>query len=307
MLKIAVVILNWEKPDITIDTVNSFLKITHKGFTYKIFIVDNGSTDNSVKRFQNLYGKEKAVELLKSSTNLGYVEGNNFGVNHVLQKSFDYLLLANNDILVDKNFLSQLVTTGQKDKKVGILGPKIYFVAGYEYHKDRYQKRDIGKVIWSAGGKIDWNNIFGQNIGLDEVDVGQYNQNNQQLDFLTGCCLLIKKEVFTTIGLYDPTFFMYHEDTDFCQRAKRAGFLLEYVADSKIWHLNSATAGAGGDLHHYFLTRNRLLFGMRYASFRTKIALLRESLKTLFNPKSPWQRKAVIDFYCGRFGKGSWQ
>jgi GT2 family glycosyltransferase len=307
MPKVAVVTLNWEKPDITIDTVNSFLKITHPNFTYKIFIVDNGSTDNSVEKFQILYQKEKNIEILKSLTNLGYVEGNNFGIKQVLNQDFDYLLLANNDILVDKYFLSKLVTVGENNKKVGIIGPKIYFAAGYEYHKDRYQKNDIGKIIWSAGGKIDWDNVFGQNIGIDEVDIGQYDKNNQKLDFLTGCCFLIKKEVFERIGLFDPTYFMYHEDTDFCQRAIKAGILLEYVADAKIWHLNSATAGAGGDLHHYFLTRNRLLFGMRYASFRTKISLLRESIVTFLKPKTPWRRKAVIDFYLGRFGKGSWQ
>ena len=101
---------------------------------------------------------------------------------------------------------------------------------------------------------------------------------------------------------------MYLEDADFCQRAKKAGFKLAYVPEAKIWHINSGSSKTGGDLQNYFLTRNRLLFGFRYAKLKTKLALNKESIIQLFNPSiSKWQKIAIRDFYFNKLGKGSWQ
>ena len=101
---------------------------------------------------------------------------------------------------------------------------------------------------------------------------------------------------------------MYLEDADFCQRAKKAGFKLAYVPEAKIWHINSGSSKTGGDLQNYFLTRNRLLFGFRYAKLKTKLALIKESIIQLFNPSiSKWQKIAIRDFYFNKLGKGSWQ
>ncbi|MFA5532831.1 MAG: glycosyltransferase, partial [Candidatus Shapirobacteria bacterium] len=122
------------------------------------------------------------------------------------------------------------------------------------------------------------------------------------------CCLLISSKVFKKIGLLDEKFFMYLEDVDFCQRAKQAGFKLAYIPKSKIWHVNSGSSKSGGDLHDYFITRNRLLFGFRYAKAKTKFALFRESIRFLISPStSSWKKKAVIDFYFKKLGKGSWK
>jgi len=104
----------------------------------------------------------------------------------------------------------------------------------------------------------------------------------------------------------DDSYFMYLEDADYCQRAKSAGFGLIYYPKSVIWHLNSGSSSAGSALHDYFLTRNRLIFGYKYASLRTKLALARQSLKILFTSPSSWQKQAVKDFYLKNLGKGSW-
>jgi len=96
------------------------------------------------------------------------------------------------------------------------------------------------------------------------------------------------------------------EDSDLSQRAINANFKLRLVSESKIWHCNSGSSKPGSSLQDYFITRNRLLFAFRYASFRTKFALFRESIKFLFTGSS-WRKKGVLDFYLGRFGKGSWQ
>ena len=305
MTKIAIVILNWNKPELTINTVNSVLKIKHQKFNYQIFLIDNGSSDNSLTTFQDAYKDNQQVTIVRNDSNLGFVGGNNSAIKHILKQDFDSILLLNNDVIVDPNFLENLV---KYRSKYSLLAPKIYFAPGYEYHHDRYTKKDRGHVIWFAGGQIDWNNIYGSHIGVDEVDQGQRDQINDKVDFLTGCCLLVNRQVFEKIGFLDSKYFMYLEDADFCQRAKNNGFEIAYIPTAKIWHINSGSSKIGGDLQTYFLTRNRLLFGFRYAKIRTKLALIKESFFQLINPKIPkWQKTGIIDFYLQKFSKGSWQ
>ena len=303
--KIALVIINWNKPEMTLDTIKSILKINCRQFDYQIFLVDNGSSDNSLEIFQREYKNNPKIEIIENHSNLGFVGGNNVAIKHILKLNFNQILLINNDVIVDPDFLKNLV---KYTPQYQLLGPKIYFAPGYEYHNQRYQAKDKGHVIWFAGGQMDWNNIYGSHIGVDEVDNGQKDQINDQIDFLTVCCLLVNRQVFETIGLLDEKFFMYLEDADFCQRAKIAGFKMAYIPTSKIWHINSGSSKSGGDLHNYFLTRNRLLFGLRYGRFRTKLALLKESLIQLFDPSvSKWQKIGIKDFYFQKFNKGSWQ
>lgn len=305
MTSIAIIVLNWKQPKLTLETIDSILKIKANSFKYKIFLVDNASPDDSVKIFKDTYSKNKQIEIIQTGANLGYV-GNNVGIKKALKDNFDRILLINNDVLVDPLFLQELIS--ETKNGYDLLGPKIYFAPHFEYHKDRYSKEEIGNVIWSAGGQMDWDNIYGSNIGVDEVDHGQRDQITTNLDFLTGCCLLISSKVFKKIGLLDEKFFMYLEDVDFCQRAKQAGFKLAYIPKSKIWHVNSGSSKSGGDLHDYFITRNRLLFGFRYAKAKTKFALFRESIRFLVNPStSSWKKKAVVDFYFKKLGKGSWK
>lgn len=305
MTNVAIIVLNWKQPQLTIDTVESLLKIKHKQFNYHIYITDNGSPDNSVEQFNQKYKNNQDITILKIKNNLGYVGGNNFAVKKVIKYKYNFILLSNNDVFYDQNFLEKLLTAS-KEQNFDIVGPKIYFAPGREYHKDRYSKKELGKVFWSVGGKIDWNNIIGANIGVDEVDHGQYDQINTNIDFISGCVILIKTSVFKEIGYFDEKYFMYLEDADFCQRAKEKGFKMAYIPQSIVWHINAGSSLPGGSLHDYFLTRNRLLFAFKHAKNRIKFAIFRESLKTLFKPYL-WQRRGVLDFYFGKFGKGSWK
>ncbi|MFA7676037.1 MAG: glycosyltransferase family 2 protein, partial [Candidatus Shapirobacteria bacterium] len=249
------------------------------------------------------YKNNNLIKILDTKSNLGYVGGNNFGINYALENNFDFIILLNNDVIVDQNFLEELL---KESNHYDILGPKIYFAPGFEFHKDRYQKKDLGKVIWSLGGKIDWNNIYGSNISIDKVDHGQFEKINENIDFISGCCLMASRGVFKTIGLLDKNYFMYLEDVDFCQRAKRSNLKLACIPKSVIWHINSGSSKSGGDLHDYFITRNRIYFAYKYASLRTKLAVFRESFRLFFS-QSKWKRQAVIDLYKHKMNKGSWQ
>jgi GT2 family glycosyltransferase len=300
--KVAVVILNWNRKEDTLDCLTSLRKLSTSGFEILTIVVDNGSTDGSVAAFKKVPASPKIIEL---EENLGYVKGNNAGIKLALNNKADYVMILNNDTLVDKNLIKELLKSARRNRDGGIFTPKIYFAPGFEFHKDRYAKSDLGKVIWSAGGKIDWNNVYGANNGVDEVDNGQY-ENERETDFATGACMFIKSEVLKKTGVFDAKYFAYLEDTDLCMRAKGAGYRIIYVPKACLWHEVARSSAIGGELNDYYLTRNRMLFGMRYARLRTKAVLIKESIKLLFTGRK-WQRIGTRDFYLMRFGKGSWK
>ncbi len=299
MPKIAIVILHFANKKQTQDCLNSVNKLEAKGFEIEVIVVNNRIGED----LSDLEEKFKQCLFLKTGQNLGYAGGNNFGIKKALKAKADFIFLLNNDTILDKKILVELIKVASLNKKSGLLGPKIYFAPGYEFHKERYQKEERGKVFWYAGGLLDWRNMIASHRGVDEVDFGQYDLSTPT-DFVSGCAMFIKKEVFEKIGFFDERYFLYLEDVDFCQRAKRAGFDLLYVPQAKLWHVNAGSSQVGGPLHDYFLTRNRLLFGMEYATLKTKLALLRESLKILFHGSS-WQKIGVRDFYLRKFGQGS--
>jgi Predicted glycosyltransferases len=148
-------------------------------------------------------------------------------------------------------------------------------------------------------------NILTSHRGVDEVDKGQYDKQ-RETDFTSGCAMFVRQEVFKKVGLFDKRYFLYLEDVDFCQRARRTGFKVIYTPRARLWHANAASSAVGGPLQDYYITRNRMLFGIRYAPWRTKIALFKESVKLLFAGRQ-WQRIGIRDFYLRKFGKGSYE
>jgi len=304
MKTIAVIIVNWNGKDDTIECLSSINKLSYDQKKYEIFpiVIDNGSQDNSVKIIKEKFSN---IKILESSENLGFAAGNNLGIKYALLNNSDLFLLINNDTILDKNIISNLSDEIDNcENKEGIIAPKIYFAPGYEYHLERYKKNELGNVFWYAGGIIDWNNMICSHRGVDEVDIGQYN-TKKETDFASGCCMLIKKEIVEKIGLFDKKYFMYLEDVDYCLRVKKAGYKIIYQPKAIIWHKNASSSGKpGSTLHNYYLTRNRLIFGMKYASLRTKLALIKESLR-VFKRNLPGERQAVIDFFLGKTGKSN--
>lgn len=310
MNTIGVVVLNWERGEDTLDCLQSLEKLCIDNLKVHVVVVDNASTDDSPntirKELKKLTTERKnwKGELIRNRKNLGFAGGNNVGVNYLLSTRCDYILLLNNDTVVDKNLLVDLLRVAEANPEGGVFSPKIYFAKGYEFHKERYGESELGKVIWSAGGKMDWENVFGVNLGVDEVDSDKFN-GVKEIDFATGACLFVRRETFSEIGVFDEKYFMYFEDADFCCRARKGGWKSFYVPPAHLWHKVSQSSGIGSGLNDYFIARNRLLFGMRWAPLRARVALYKESLRLLAIGRE-WQKKGVRDFYFGKLGKGSW-
>lgn len=303
-----VIVLNWNGANLTNSCIDSLALVNSKSFKTHILVVDNGSTDDSIKTINKHLGLVKFAknithELIETGSNEGYAGGNNVGCRYALEHGADYLIVLNNDTLVDKHFADKLVKSYIQNNQRAIICPKIYFAPGYEYKT--YMKSEIGKVIWSVGGKIDWKNIYGTNRGVDQIDQGQFDRE-EEVDFASGACFLVGREIVAQVGLFDESYFMYLEDLDYCHRVQMADLKVIYTPRSKIWHKVAQSSAIGGDLNDYFITRNRLLFGYRYASLRTKLALFRESIKFLITGRQ-WQRLGSIDYYIGHLGRGRWR
>jgi len=155
MIKIAIVIVNWQQAQLTLDTIGSLSKIRHPHFSYHIFLVDNGSQDTSPDIFRKKYSHDSKITLIFTPSNLGFAAGNNIGIKAALVNNYQYILLINTDVIVDPDFVEEMLKLFEQYPQLGIVGPKIYFAPGYEFHKDRYTPQQIGKVIWSAGGQVE--------------------------------------------------------------------------------------------------------------------------------------------------------
>lgn len=303
MKKVAVVTLNFNTADDTIALLHSLRHVKTDGFTFETIIVDNGSKE-IFKIPEKL--KSDSTILIRSDINTGFSGGNNIGMKEALKRGADYVLIVNNDTEMDKNLIVNLLKVIDSDPEIGVTTPKIYFAKGHEFHKDRYKPQDLGKVFWFAGGHTDWANVTSIHRGVDEIDHGQYDKT-EQITFASGCCMLFKREVLEKVGLFDDRFFLYYEDADLNERIQRAGYKIYYVPSAVLIHINAASSGGAGNgnvLQDYFITRNKMLFGMKYAPFRTKIALIRESLRLLKNGR-PFQKLAIKDYYWHKFNKGT--
>lgn len=299
MKKVCVVTVNYNTADDTTKFLHSLKQVRTPDFELETIVVDNGS-EKEYKLPEHL----KKTTLIRSETNTGFSGGYNIGMKEALKRDADYVLIVNNDTEMDSDMITNLLAVLQSDPKIGLTTPKIYFAKGHEFHKDRYKPDELGKVFWFAGGHTDWDNVMSIHRGIDEVDHGQYD-NTEEIDFASGCCMMFKKEVLEKVGLFDDRYFLYYEDADLNERVKRGGYKIYYVPAAKLIHINAAsTGGAGNVLHDYFLTRNKMLFGMTYAPLRTKIALFRESLRLLRNGR-PFQKLAIRDYYLRKFNMGT--
>jgi GT2 family glycosyltransferase len=269
-------------------------------FNYEIVLVDNGSTDDSVAVARQMFPDVRVIELPE---NRGFVGGNNEGIQAALNLNPDYVLLLNNDTETDPKFLTSLVQAAEADPTIGIAGPVIYYF-------------DDAARIWSAGGMIEWAQGDTKMLMIHQIDPHMDEKKSYPVDFVTGCCLLIRREVISKIGLLDPRFFMYYEETEWCVRAKAAGYQIICVPQAKIWHKISTVEREDSPQVKYYMTRNRLLFlRLSKASWPAWIhTILYDYARTYlsWSLKPKWRnkksvRKALVqalwDFSRGRFGK----
>jgi hypothetical protein len=280
-------------------------KLDVRGIKPECIVVDNGSKDGTEEAIKNYRLPNMDYKFIQSGANRGFAGGNNVGIEDALKRGFDYIVLLNNDLILKKDLITKLVDYMEENPDVGVASPKMYFAKGYEFHKDRYKENEKGRVLWYAGGIIDRDNVYTSHRGVDEIDRGQYDEI-EETDVANGAAVIIKSGVFENIGLLDASFFLYWEDADFSEKAKRAGYKIMYYPKTWMWHkVSASTGGSGSPTNDYFLIRNRFYYAMRYSSLRTRFAVLRDTIRQIFTGRT-WQKWGAIDALLGRKGMGQW-
>lgn len=193
----------------------------------ELVVVDNASSDGTAAAIRERHGE--SVTVVENDANLGFARGNNVGIEYALDRGARFVLLLNNDTAVAPDLIERLVEPLEADAGVGISTPKIL----YYTPPDR---------IWFAGGEVFLGRGTARHIGIRETDRGQYDVE-RDTDYATGCALMARREVFEQVGLLDPGYVAYFEDTDFCMRARRAGWRVRYAPAAKVWHKISASTG----------------------------------------------------------------
>lgn len=202
-------------------------------------------------------------------------------------------MLLNNDTIVDPDFLRPLVNAAIERNNNVIVGGKIYYFSN-------------PKMIWYAGGEYNRNNGFASHYGYKMQDGDSYNEDKEVL-FVTGCLMLIPKQVDKIIGRLDDSFFLYSEDIDYCCRAQDAGVKLLYCHKSVVYHKVSASAVEGSPFQQYCMLRNDLFIIKKYCKKKCVCYLKRANhIRITLNRKEInviSVKRAVWDFLLDRKGK----
>jgi GT2 family glycosyltransferase len=259
MPSVLAVVLSWNGRDDTLACLESLLAQDYPRL--EVLLVDNASRDDTVAAVRQ---RLPSVEVQVNQGNLLYAGGMNVGLERGRQGRFDYVLLLNNDIVLQRDLVGELVRAAELEPRIAAVGPKIY----YHAHPQR---------LWFAGGKLSLWRGWPSHRGLRSDDRGQYDET-VDVDYLTGCAMLLRTACLDDVGFLDPGFAMYAEDADWCFRARARGYRLRFAPRARMWHKVSASAGA------------RSLFKLR-RRFRSQIRFLRRHAR--------WYHWLTIPFFTG--------
>jgi GT2 family glycosyltransferase len=258
--KIFVIVLNFNGAKTLPGCLASVFQSDYPNF--ETVVVDNNSQDGSFEKARLAYSK---AHFIKNSANIGFAKGNNVGIRFALEKFADHIFVLNNDAIIENDTLSLLAKEAAKNPAAGILSPIITTADG--------------EAVWFAGGLVDWLSMKNTHITKPLAAI------SYKTDYVSGCAMLIKKDVFKKIGLFDERYFLYYEDADFSLRASKAGFDLLIVPSVSVRHLEQSNANNKSKI--YWLVLSGLLFFDTHTSwlqkFWTKPYLMARKIKNLYD------------------------
>lgn len=290
---VGIVILNWRRPDEILDCLASVSKLDYARF--EVAVVDNASDNGSVERIRAGFPR---AALIENGRNLGFAGGSNVGIRYFMQRGADYIMLLNDDTELAPDMLSALMDAFEEDPDIGIVGPNIFYF-------------DPPDVLWSAGGSV---SRYGAARHL-QVDEGIVNSGSDvhDVDYVSGCGILIRRSVIERVGPLDERFFAYFEETELCARARAAGFRVVQAPQADMWHKIGRDERAQSRPYLYLTARNRLLYVQCTAGPRAAVIaaldLLRTSISWSLRPRHQHMQpfasaltRGVLDYFFGRFG-----
>lgn len=256
---INIIILTWNGIENTLSCLESLSKSKYSN--YKIIISDNHSTDDTVKIVRYKYPN---VHLIQNIQHLSYTAAVNDAIHEGKIYKPKYILLLNNDTVVNKLFLTQLINCMDSNPKIGIAASKMY------YH-------DTKKTIWYAGGIVDCDNGIIAHRGIDETDTGKYDKR-EDTEYCTGCSTLYSVKMLQDIGLFDESYPMYVNDVEMSVRAQNNGYKTVYEPTSVIWHKVTRTRGINNTYKEY----QKSQYSVKFFINNCKNGLISYSLRRLY-------------------------
>jgi len=239
---ISIVIINYKQASVTNDLLKSLDQVTE--LCFEIIIVDNNSGDEDVNQLDLSYSR---VKLIKSQRNLGFAGGNNLGIQAASGK---YILLLNNDTLVEPDFLIRLVEVLENDSSIGAVSPLITYT-------------ELPGIIQYAGfTAMNPFTLRMKAIGNGQKDVGQFTKV-EETPFAHGCAMMLPARVIKQVGLMEERYFLYYEEHDWSRRITKAGYKIAFQPKSKVYHKESVSTGKNSTLKTYFINRNRIFYMRR--------------------------------------------
>ncbi len=221
----------------TVECLNSINNLTYDN--YKVVVVDNGSTDNSIDVISDQF---KSLYLIRNSKNLGYTGGNNIGIRFAMENQAEYIWILNNDTTVEADSLEKMVESSQSIPSVGLVSPVVYF-------SRQREKIQFCGAIFSTDKRILLKNLQ----SLDLVN----SETLKDPILLWGTALLAKRKLIEKVGYFDENFFAYFEDIDLSLRAVKNGFKNIVVKNAKIYHKDaSSSGGIDSPIRTFYWVRN---------------------------------------------------
>lgn len=291
--KIAVIIINWNSYLHSRNCIRSLNESSINDFD--IILVDNASIDGSGDKLKDEFND---LIFLKTSSNFGFTGGNNLGIQYALDNQYDYILMLNNDVFVDQNFVDHLKNYLDFHLDIGAVQPLIY----------NYPERT---KIWNGGGFF--NRILGKSFSNRKFDA---NIDPKEIDWISGCAFMVRASVLKETGLLNEKYFAYHEDVDLSLRIRQLGYKLALNPQSVIYHIGGGSSnsserrkeGYQNPNVHYYNTRNQIWIIRTWLSWYEKpIAILYHavytvSLATYFLIRMRWNKlKAVVKGFIHGF------
>jgi GT2 family glycosyltransferase len=244
MPKIGLVTVLFKSDDVLPGFFKSIAKQTHKD--YVLYLVDNSVNLTSDKIIGKCLAENSITEYrhIKNTDNVGVAEGNNIGIRQALADNCTHIILLNNDIELEQDFVfSRMLSLCEKGEKIII--PKIFY---YDTPK-----------LWMAGGTMNKWRALGIHYGDGKADAPEYNVA-KYITYAPTCFMMIESSVFKSIGLMDEKYFAYYDDTDFVFRALKAGYKMYYEPALTVLHKVSSSTGGDSTFYVYYSNRNKIYF-----------------------------------------------
>jgi GT2 family glycosyltransferase len=258
---VLVAVTVWNQAERTVKCLDDVARLRYPSF--RVVVIDNGSTDDTIARVE---ASHPEVSVLSTGKNLGTPGGYNTALRHGLDHGYDLIFLINNDILIHRDCLAELVREALQSTEVGLVMPKTYYAA------------DPNR-IWSVGNSLNAYTLDKSAGGDGELDTGQW-ETAHDIDYAPFCAVLLTRALLEKVGFLDERIFLYYDDMDFCRRARLAGFRLRVAPNAKLWHEVGLSSGGpanpavwywmGQGSGYYFRKHSgpaRLLFVVPYRVF----------------------------------------